>query len=263
MKKLRGFLRKSIVAILVLANMSTPVTFAQSNSDKNVQAPKDALINTILTSKDPEAVEKANNSLNQIIEDEVKQNTINTTNTTNAIQPRVGVQIRNYTSSTVSNYMDRKGSYGAAYTTGTSESKTVSVSITAGTQFKTTSGTTISLGTSVSGSATSVITGPAYNTKLPGSALTATHSVAISILRGTIVHETYDYYDGSTGAFISHVDQYVIGGSTVTRYNLLVSNTATTYYVGHCTNQTYKSYSSEQAFKDVINSTNPTPAYSW
>lgn len=253
----------SIITICFLLILNTSTAFAQSNSGKNVQDQKEKLINIVLTSKDPEAVEKANNSLNQIIEAEVKQNTMNTMNTTDTIQPMSGTQIRNYSSTTVSNYKDRKGTYGAAYTIGTSTSKTVSVTVSAGSQFKTDSGTTITLGGSVSGSATATINGPAYNTKVPGSSLNATHSVAIAILRGTIVHETYDYYDGSTGNFISHVDQYVIGGSTVTRYNLLVANTASTYYVGHCTKDAYKTYSSEQAFKNVINSTSPTSAYSW
>lgn len=247
----------SVITACFLMMLNTTTAFAQSNIGENVQAQKEELINIVLTSEDPEILEEANNSLNQIIEEEVKQNTMN------SIQPRVGTQIRNYKSTTVSNYMDRKGKYDKAYTTGTSESRSVSVTVSTGTEFKTSSGSTISLGATASGTATATINGPSYNTKVPGSNLTATHAVSIAILRGTIVHETFDYYDGSTGAFISHVDQYVIGSPTVTRYNLLVANTANAYYVGHCANQAYKSYSNELAFKNVINSTNPTPAYSW
>lgn len=256
----------SVIMACLLMVLSTIPVFAQANSVEAVQAQKDELINIVLTSEDPEVLEKANDSLNRIIEEEVKQNTIktvNTVNTTNRMQPRVGTQIKNYNSTTVSNYKDRKGAYGAAYTTGASESKTVSVTVNAGTEFKISSGSTVSIGATVSESATKTIKGPEYNTKVPGSNLNATHAVAIAILRGTIVHETFDYYDGSTGAFISHVDRYVIGGATVTRYNLLVANTANGYNVGHCAEQTYKKYSNEPAFKNVINSTNPTPAYSW
>ena len=253
----------SVITACLLMILSTIPVFAQANSVEDVQAQKEELINIVLTSENPEVLKKANDSLNRIIEEEVKQNTINTANTTSRMQTRVGTQIRNYNSTTVSNYMDRKGAYGKAYTTGTSESKTVSVTVNVGTNFKIPSGANISIGATISQSATQTIKGPEYNTKVPGSNLNATHAVAIAILRGTIVHETFDYYDGSTGTFVSHVDRYVIGGATVTRYNLLVANTANGYYVGHCSNQAYKKYSNEQAFKNVINSTTPTPAYSW
>lgn len=55
--------------------------------------------------------------------------------------------------------------------------------------------------------------------------------------RKSIQYVNNDIVDATTNQQISHVDQYVIGGAT-TIYNLLVSNTANGYYVGHCSQQT-------------------------
>ncbi|MDF2544966.1 MAG: hypothetical protein K0S47_4684 [Herbinix sp.] len=251
-------MKNKILCIMMLCAImliNTSTSFAQAATSQNVTNLRNSLINTIYSSKDSYEIAQANKSLNQIIESEVKQNTVN--------QPRVGYKIINYTSSTVSSYQDRKGNFKKAYTTGTSESISITVSISASTPITIAPGVIVSLGASISGSASTTISGPPYGTLLPGSQLSATHAVAIGILRGTVVHEIYDVVDATTGQQISHVDQYVIGGATTTTYNLLVSNTANGYYVGHCSQQTYKYFSNETVFKGVINSTNPTPGYSW
>lgn len=241
--------------LLLISNTFT--TYAHTHNTVNIEPDKKVLMDIILTSTNSEEIAKANATLNHLIEDEVKRNTFN------EIQPKVGVQIKNYTTATVRNKGILQGAYGAAYPTGTSVSKSVTVTINQGTQFKTNSGSTISIGAAFSKSATATINGPDPGTQLPGSNLNATHSVAIAILEGSIIHETFDYYDATTGEFISHVDRYVIGSPSVIRYNLLVAHTATAYHVAHCAESKYKTFASLDAFRDVINSTNPIPAYSW
>lgn len=134
----------------------------------------------------------------------------------------------------------------------------MSVSISAGTNIK---GYTI--GASASGSTSQTVSGPPYNTNIPGSSYKATHAILIGILSGTIIHETFDYVHATTDKFMEHVDRYVVGQPTPTAYTLLVADTSSHYYVGHSTRSTYKDFGSLSSYKSILQGSNPRLAYDW
>lgn len=173
---------------------------------------------------------------------------------------RVGYQIKNYKSTVVDSFKDRRGKYKTMITAGTEVSKTYDISfkIAAGGILD---GYTLEAGLNCSGSTT--IKGPDFNTKLPGSTRNATHSMVIGVLRSAITHVTYDEYDASTGNFVAHVDRYVATGQTVVMYNLLVSDSGSSFFVGHCTLDKSKNFGSLSAYRNILESSDVKQAYSW
>lgn len=251
---------------LILLTCSSLNVFANGTYDRNVDnickveklketISKEELRNILLNTDVPEELHlQAEEKYNKIIQEELK---------TQIESARVGTQIKNYSSKVVSSYRDRKGKFHKRIPQGFSKSETVAVSLGAGTSISGTSDGTISLSAGVSKAVTYTVYGPSYNTKVPGSNLNATHGIVIGILRGSVSHVTYDLHDGSTGAFIKHVDQYVINDAQVVVYTLLASDSSSGYRVGHCSENKNKVFSSEAAYKSVLESSNVKNAYAW
>lgn len=236
----------------VFATSKTETTDLASTAIVLENYSKEQLKKTIVSGEFSEEVRKAAElKYNNIIEKELK-NEIENTNA------RVGYQVKNYSAKVVSSFRDRKGKFYHTVPQGNTVSNTFAISVSAGTNYD---GYTIASGASVSRTITT--SGPAYNTKLPGSSMNATHVMGIGVLRASITHVTYDLYDGSTGALIEHVDQYVMSDADAQTYNLLIADTAQGFYVGHCSLNKCKMFSSKALYKSVLESYAVTSAYSW
>lgn len=234
------------LCLILIFTICTP-TYAAENNNLTELSKNDLKLLILDETVSDDIHKQAINAYNQIIEKELKTQSA-----------RYGYLKKNYTSTTVKSYGDLKGKLHKTVTQGFNESVTVSVSISAGTKIN-----SYTIGTGVSASKTTTVSGPGYNTSMPGSNLTATHANIIGILRGSIVHETYDGYDATTGNFIEHVDRYLICDADVTVYSQLVADQSGSYTVKHVAKSLCKTYSSKSAYKKVLESTSVKSAYSW
>jgi hypothetical protein len=132
-------------------------------------------------------------------------------------------------------------------------------SINVGTSYK---GYTV--GASISGSFTWNVYGPNANYLLPQTNVIATHTSYFSIGKATLSRYTYRVTEEYTGAFIRTETRYFFTEVASFSYSQIASiMDNNNIWVQHVNLSQSKKFNTVIEYQNTINSTNPSPAYSW